>query len=138
MILAFAALGFLIGNMVGLTAESVISALLPLLFAFGGGSAVGLLHKLDADGRKAASGAILSLSIACLVGTYIGITVSEYQLLTPPERRQLRADASISESKYLRSFLASEASRIDQLKATGILTAEQAYEAQYQLLIQAE
>ena len=133
-ILAFTALGFLIGNLVGLTAESVISAILPLLFAFGGGSAIGFFHKIDQESRQWASTAILAISLSCLVGVYSGIAVSEHQLLTPAERKYVRAEASIAESKYLRSYLASEADQIDQLKSTGALSPEEAYQALYKLL----
>ena len=133
-VLAFLMLGFLIGNLVGLTAESVVSVLVPLLFAFGGGSAIGFLHKLDSTARQAASKSILALAVACLIGTYVGILVSEHQLLTPESRRATRAGASISESKYLRSYVISKADQIDQLKATGALTPEKAYEALYSLI----
>lgn len=133
-ILAFAALGFLIGNLVGMTAESVVGAILPLLFAFGGGSAIGFFHKLGAKSRHAASAAILAISVACLIGVYVGIAVSEHQWLTPHDRKQVRSTASIAESKYLRSYLASEADQIDQLKSSGAMTAEQAYQALYKIL----
>jgi hypothetical protein len=132
--LAFAALGFLIGNLVGLTSESVVSALMPLLFAFGGGTAVGFIPKLDAKARTAASVAITALSLMCLAGTYVGIAVSEYQLLTPPERRQARAEASVADLKYVRSFLVKSADEIDQQRAIGQLTTQQAYEALYKLV----
>ena len=132
--LAFTALGFLIGNLVGLTSDSVVSALLPLLFAFGGGSAIGFFHKLEPESRQLASAAILAVSVSCLAGVYIGIAVSEHQWLTPQERRQERVDQTISESKYLRSYLMSEANQIDQMKSTGALTADQAYKALYDLV----
>ena len=44
--IAFAALGFLIGNLVGLTGGPISASTIALLFAFGGGSAVGFLPKL--------------------------------------------------------------------------------------------
>jgi hypothetical protein len=133
-ILAFSALGFLIGNLVGLTAESVVSAILPLLFAFGGGSAIGFFHKLGQESRRMASTAILAISVACLIGVYLGIAVSEHQWLTPHDRREARSTVSIAESKYLRSYLVAEADQIDQLKSSGALSAEQAYQALYKLL----
>lgn len=133
-VLAFTALGFLIGNLVGLTAESVVSAILPLLFAFGGGSAIGYFHKISLEARQSASTAILAISLSCLVGVYSGIAVSEHQWLTPEERRDVRAEAGIADSKYLRSYLASEADQIDQLKSAGALSPEEAYQALYQLV----
>lgn len=133
-IVAFSALGFLIGNLVGLTAESVVSAVVPLLFAFGGGTAIGFFHKLEGESRRAASVAILAISVACLGGVYLGIATSEYQWLTPEHRRAERVTAGIAETKYLRAYLVAEADQIDQLKVTGALTAEQAYEALYKLV----
>lgn len=136
--LGFGTLGFLIGNLAGLTAESTVSALLSLLFAFAGGSAIGLLHKLDANAQKSAGLMVASLSIMCLTGVYSGIIVTEHQLLTPVERRQYRVDDSIEESKYLRSYLINEAAQIDQLRATNQISVEQAYESLYQLLRQSD
>jgi hypothetical protein len=40
-------LGFLIGNLVGLTSAKITHALLGLLVAFGGGSALDFVRKLD-------------------------------------------------------------------------------------------
>jgi len=131
---AFAALGFLIGNLVGLTSESVVSALMPLLFAFGGGTAVGFMPKLDPTAQRAASIAITALSLSCLLGTYVGIAVTEHQVLTPEPRRQARATASVADLKYVRSFIVTQADQIDQRRANGELTAQQAYEALYKLV----
>jgi hypothetical protein len=83
LIVAFAALGLLIGNLVGLTAQSVVSSLLGLLFAFVGGSVLVFLEKLTPEIRKLAGQSILALSVSCLIGTYVGIVVSEWQLLSP-------------------------------------------------------
>lgn len=132
--LAFLMLGFLIGNLVGLTAQSVVTALLPLLLAFGGGSAVGFLKKLGPDERTSASKAVVALSLSCLIGTYCGILVSEHQWLTPQEVRQARLTQSIAETKYLRAYATSEVAQIDQLYRAGRLSPEQAYDQLYQLL----
>ena len=132
--LAFLMLGFLIGNLVGLSAESVLATLMPLLFAFGGGSAIGFLHKVDEASKQVAFQAILTLSIGCLAGTYMGIAVSEHQLMTPPSRRATEERASIIGSKYLRSYLTSEAHQIDQLYTSGALDAEGAYDQLYGLV----
>lgn len=133
-LVSFLMLGFLIGNLAGLSAEGIVRDLLPLLFAFGGGSAVGLMNKLDERAKRTAYQAIFALSLSCLLGAYTGILVSEYQILTPESRRETRRELSIEQSKYLRSQLMSEADQIDQMFSTGVLTQDKAYEALYDLI----
>ena len=137
-LLSFFMLGFLIGNLAGLSAEGIVRDLLPLLFAFGGGSAVGLMNKLDQRDKRTAYKAIFALSLSCLLGTYTGILVSEYQILTPESRREERHEMSIVQLKYLRSHLMSEADTIDQLYSRGVLTQDKAYEALYDLIKEQE
>ncbi len=59
MILGFAALGLLIGNLIGMTSEGVIGELISLLFVFVGGSLMAFLHKLTPADRRLAGGALL-------------------------------------------------------------------------------
>jgi len=133
--IAFLMLGFLIGNLVGMSAESLVATLMPLLFTFGGGSAIGLLHKVDEVSRKVAFTAIFTLSIGCLSGVYLGVAISEYQLLSPVSDRSKQRDAdAITHSKYLRSYLTSEAEQIDQLYVSGALGPQRAYERLYGLI----
>lgn len=124
--LAFITLGFLIGNLVGMTSASVVSTLIPLLFVFGGGSAVAFLQKLDNEKQLRASIAIFCLSISCLGGTYTGILVTEYQLLSPQTNNQIPDRRT--ERTYLRSSTTSLVNAIDAQRAKGNLTADQAYE----------
>lgn len=137
-LLAFLFLGFLVGNLAGITAESVTSSLLALLFAFGGGSAIAFVHKLDSAKRKLASQAVVVLSIGCLVGTYLGIYVTERQLLTPTSYRTTPEKSSIELRKVLRAGLVSQASMIDQLHKSGTLSAEKAYETLYETIMRSE
>ena len=51
------------------------AVLIGLLFAFAGSSAVGFMHKLDKESRSDAATALMSLSIACLIGLHAGIFV---------------------------------------------------------------
>ena len=132
-IFAFACLGFLIGNLIGLSAESTLSVVLPLLFAFGSGSAVAFLHKLNINDRKLAASAVAALSISCLIGTYTGVIVSEYQLLTP--HKDIKENSSaIVDRKYLRSFDINYVETIDQSYKSGVYTVEEAYEEIYKHL----
>ena len=89
---SFGALGLLVGNLVGFTAESITASIVPLLFAFGGGSAIAFLQKLSVPDQRTAASAIFGLSLGCLVGLYAGLYVAERQLLTPPERRGLLSE----------------------------------------------
>ena len=123
---AFASLGFLIGNMVGMTSSSVVSSLIPLLFAFGGGSAIAFIQKLEIDARKLASIAITCLSLSCLAGIYSGILMTEYHILSP--ENQNRTSQSREESTYLRAGTTSLVNFIDSQIAKGNITVAEGYE----------
>lgn len=135
-ILAFVCLGFLIGNLVGFSSGSTLAVLIPLLFTFAGGSAVGFLPKLPVDTRRLAAGAVIGLSLSCLAGVYTGILISERQLLSPA---YIREAASIKpttrvERGYLQAAVFSEAAVIDQKYRANELSAQEAYEQLYQLV----
>jgi hypothetical protein len=131
-LVAFAALGFLIGNLIGLSAESTLSVVLPLLFAFGSGSAVAFLHKLKPEDRKLAGAAVTALSLSCLLGAYSGILVSEHQILSPT-RPPPAPGQTIEARKYLRTIDVRPLELIDQRYKGGEMTAAEAYEALYQV-----
>ena len=136
-VFAFMSLGLLIGNLVGLTAESTVSALIGLLFAFVGGSAISFMHKLSVQEQIIASKAILSLSLTCLLGVYIGITVSDNQWLTLDS--QISAQRlSVMDRKYVRENLLEKAHAIDQQKANKQITVDAAYEELYKLVTSEE
>ncbi len=137
---AFIALGFLIGQLVGLSSASVTTSILGFLFAFGGGSAIGFLKSLQPDERRLASQAIFALSISCMAGVYVGIYVSEHQLLTPKQvivQRERAGEAaapsaaarvSVTDRKYLKQNITAAVYAIDQKRANGNLTATQAFD----------
>ncbi len=154
-LLAFVCLGFLIGNLVGLSAESTLSVLVPLLFAFAGGSAIAFLHKLSTPSEQRTAGiAVIGLSLSCLLGVYVGIVVSEYQLLSPTENvveslpqtgqetnlgsddssPQPSSRASIADRKYLRTVDISLVNQIDHRLKAGEFTTARAYEELYRLV----
>jgi hypothetical protein len=132
-VLAFACLGFLIGNLVGLSAESTLAVIIPLLFSFGGGSAVAFLPKLALPDRQQAAAAVIALSIACLAGAYFGIFISEHQLLSPASL-SVKRQSSIGEMKYLRAFDMRDVDTIDQQYRTHVFGAEKAYELLHKLV----
>lgn len=136
-VIAFACLGFLIGNLIGFSSESTLAVLIPLLFTFAGGSAIAFLPNLEVASRKAAAAAVIALSLSCLTGVYCGIFVSERQLLSPPNiRRAVLTEhtARATDRIYLRAGLFEEIDVIDQKLRRNELTAEQAYEELYQLV----
>ncbi len=145
LVIGFISLGLLIGSLVGLTAESAVTPLLGLLFAFVGGSVIAVLGRIGKDDRKVAGQAMTALAISCLVGAYAGIFISEYQLLSPNDThapqnytRQSTAERrSVAERKYLRSTYAERAQAIDMQLKNGQLSASQAYEQLYALINEA-
>lgn len=131
---AFLVLGFLVGNLVGLSSAEIVTALVGLLFAFAGGSVIALLRRLTPEDRGLAARALLSLSIGCLAGTYMGIVVSERQLLSPKTLRLTRDSLSASTAalspdrfKYLRDATIQEANAIDVRYGARDLSCEEAY-----------
>ncbi len=92
-VIGFAALGFLIGNLVGLTAHSVVTSVLTLMFAFAGSSIIAFLGKISPDDRRVAGQAICGLSLCCVLGTYAGIATSEWRLLSPKQAMMSGATA---------------------------------------------
>lgn len=137
-ILAFLFLGFLIGNLVGLTAASVTGSLIALLFAFGGGSAIAFVHRLNASSRKLASYAIVALSFGCLIGIYLSVFVTEHQLLTPESYRKPPSMSSVEARKVLRTDTTHRVNIIDQLHKSGQISAEKAYEMLYESIMHPE
>lgn len=135
---AFVTLGFLIGNLMGLSAESTLTTVLPLLLTFGGGSAVAFLHKLKPDERKRASAAVVALSVSCLAGAYAGILAAEYQILTPRSDAIGAARVTVEDRKYFRSVDVDDVTRIDQRFRNKEFDAERAYRELYQLVLNGE
>jgi hypothetical protein len=132
--MSFVALGFLIGNLIGLTAASVVASVLGLLFAFLGGSVIALLRRLSADDRRAAGQALCGLSTGCLAGLYVGILVSERQLLSAGQHRLSAArntdstrSPAVVELKYLRSDIVKRIDAIDLQYTTQSLSCPEAY-----------
>ena len=143
LIAGFVALGFLIGNLVGLSATSAVTALLGLVFAFAGGSILAFLEKFGVEDRRVAAQALFALSIACTVGLYTGIVVSEHQLLSP--RRPViavadslqrgKARESVADRKYLRSGVLNGVDAIEALHRRGDLSGEAAYKQLRDLIL---
>ena len=138
-VIGFAALGLLIGNLVGLTSESAVNPLLSLLFVFVGGSVLGFLHKLDANDRAIAGGSVLSLSVCCLVGVYFAIWTNQHRWLSPKtagatQASATQANATQTDQPYLRSAAVNEADLIDRRKEQGVIKPDEAYEQMYRLV----
>jgi hypothetical protein len=110
-ILAFISLGFLIGNLVGLTSESVVMGIIPLLFTFAGGSAIAFFRKIPKEDQKKSAQALFAISFSCLIGIYFGIFISEYQLISKKNEGENRF--TIEQKKYLRTEIIKSVNAID-------------------------
>lgn len=132
LVFGFAALGFLIGNLVGLTSEAVVSSTIGLLFAAIGGSVIVLLHKLPQTDRRLAGQLVFSLAVATLLGVGSGIYVSEHRILSP----RLAAHTT-TENKYLRSAFGSESASIDIQYNQHVINGDEAYK-QLRKLVQSQ
>jgi len=124
-LVAFYLLGMVVGTFAAFTATSVVASLLPLFFAFAGGSAIAFAGQVDSAALRRACTAIAGLSLGCLIGVYSGAWVSAHKLLTPAEAR---AAATASGSSYLREFSMDAADMIDQQKRSGALSVDEAYD----------
>ncbi len=124
---AFAAAGLLIGLLTGMTATSVVSSLLSLLFTFLGGSVLVMLQKLSDEQIRTAYKGVFSLSVGCIVGLFAGLIISERQLLTPFANRAAERREGAVTPKYLKTSIAEKADAINADKETGRLSVEEAY-----------
>jgi len=137
--LAFLSLGVFIGTLLAMSAQSLAQAVVAALFASFGGSILLLVEKLAKDKLAKACLGILAISLGGLIGTYSGIYVTEYQVLTPVSLRvnSSKAATTGTESrKYLRENVVSGASAIDMKYRTGALPANEAYEKLKSLLVE--
>ena len=130
LIISFVSLGLLIGHIAGMTSAPVSNSLIGLIFAFGGGTAIGFLRKISKAERKTAAVCITSLCLSCLVGLYIGILVTEYRLLSPSSASS-NIDVSqsrLSTKKYLREGVMKKIHHIDTKYRNNHLKCEEAYD----------
>ena len=130
-VVGFASLGLVIGNLVGFSADSITTSVAGLLFAFAGGSAVTFMRKLTPDARKESAQAIAALALSCLLGVYASIYVSEHRILSPASTPP---SAAPKDNKYLFGNVVSTANGIDSLYRSGRLPLEDAYDQLYELV----
>jgi hypothetical protein len=139
MVFGFGALGFLIGNLVGLSSTPIVKSVVGLLFAFGGGSIIAFIKGIDAHDRKIAGASILALSLACTFGVYSGILVKTYHLLSPRSTTitgNTPAEAcNATDPDYVKKGTASRAADINDSHNKD---PEGAYQRLYQLALEYE
>ena len=116
----FSSLGMLVGNLIGLSTDSLSSVLLPALLTLVGAGGFGFLSKLAESERAIAMTSAASFCIACLVGIYSSVWLTEHRIFTPPnsygtpikERKVLRGDeiqrTCALFSRYDKGLLSSE------------------------------
>jgi hypothetical protein len=122
-----------------------------MLFAFGGGSILAFMKELNPEYRKTAAQAIFAFCSACLIGIYFSFAVSESLILNPKNREMAQkaqsqsrvigkemteelTHLSITNCKYIRSFILNKVNAIDAKYKTGAVKAEQAYEQLFILI----
>lgn len=83
LVVGFFTLGLLVGALTGMTAESVVSQVIGLLFTVIGGSILVTLKKLSVDERRTAGGLLTALCLGTLIGATSGILAVQYRWLSP-------------------------------------------------------
>jgi hypothetical protein len=102
----FAALGFLVGSVAGLSSAQLTTTLLGLLFALIGGSVIAFIQTLDDGSRRAAGVSLLAFAPTAMLGLYLGIFVriNDFLRIQPAEATVNRASAD----DYLRGSRAEQ------------------------------
>lgn len=130
--LAFLTFGIMLGLMIGMTSESVVSAFLPLAFTLFGGSLLIFLNTVSATLRPLALWIVFSLSLGIISGVLSGIWISENRVLSPTADRSAKpavvtCATETADRKYLRNFTTSDLDIIIQKVDGGVITKEEAY-----------
>src|SRR5437764_10448594 len=100
---AFLALGFLVGNLTGLSDSPIATLVVPTLFTFLGRSILVFFAKVPQSDRPVISRSLAFFCLACLVGTYLGIMINTHGWLGPKS-----GISSSSGGRYLRANELSE------------------------------
>jgi hypothetical protein len=125
---AFGALGFFVGNLVAMSAQSIAQSLIAALFALFGGSFLVLIEKLSESNQRKLAVGLFSISIGGLAGTYAGLYINEHRLFTPADIRAASSKPGEPPQKYLRSEVLATATAIDQKLRNGQIGGKEAYD----------
>lgn len=120
--LAFASMGFLVGNIAGLTSAPITQPLLAAVLSFGGGSIIAFQTKLGKERLlPGALDAVAAFSLATLVGMYgaLYITAKYPSLLSSPT-------LAVSSQKPLRSGSLDTVQEVLRLVSNGTMSPEKA------------
>jgi len=134
--ISYAILGFLVGNITGLSASPIASVLIPSLFTLGGGSLIGLFSKLDKSHRDLTARCLAAFGLACLAGLYGGILINSHHVLGSPPFAVVQAaepagDAGnksadiVTGNSYLRGQSGNEVQVVRQLVDSGKLSPQE-------------
>ena len=115
--MAFATLGFLIGQLAGMTASSVTSTLLGLLFAFGGGTA-SIVARTDALRQRVANRELTKESVAVdLAQAMDAVAERANQILAKAKRGEIASDEAYRVERDLGRVPAFTISKAESWKA---------------------
>lgn len=141
---AFASTGFLVGNLMGMSASPLATGVVAAVFAFAGGSAVAFLRRVAGDDRRLAARAIVGLTWGCLIGAYVSAWVTEHQWLRPAAMRQTepsaiaKTDPDVEKWHPLSASPAVAAAEIDTRRAERKITITEAFKELSALVLSSE
>ena len=100
-ILAFSMLGFVTGEVMGVSRESAVGTVVPAVLTLLGGVAVYLVGSKGAEAQANVSAMVLCFAVALLIGSLFGARVRvEYDYAaTDPERLRIR-DLALEQNKF--------------------------------------
>lgn len=134
--IAFASMGFLVGNIAGLTSAPITKALLAAVLTFGGGSIIAFQTKLSKERLlPGALDAVAAFSLATLIGLYgaLYVTANYPSLLSAPTPTSATSSQSASaptsatsSSKPLRSGSMDNVQEILRMVSNGTMKPEKA------------
>lgn len=122
-------LGFLIGNLIGLSANNHMETIMASLFAISGGVTILSIKNEDLTIVNLKLRALFFIALGCLIGVYFGIYLSESKSLTPDKTivAGKETEEKIIDRKYLRSQTMTFVELIDQQLTNEEITVEEAY-----------
>jgi hypothetical protein len=144
--LGFFTMGLFVGNLVGLSATSLVSQLIGLFFALAGGSVIAFLKGLEKAEQKIAGQALFCASAGALLGVYLSVLAIQFRLLTPripaahrPVATQPAAQTSSVEPGFVLpasdlNGIIEESNAIHRLYRQETYSLEEAYDKTYRLI----
>lgn len=139
--IAFASMGFLVGNIAGLTSAPITQPLLAAVLAFGGGSIIAFQTKLNKERLlPGALDAVAAFSLATLIGLYSAfyVTAKHPSLFLPPNSEASSQKVMQLRPLPLRSGSLDTVQEVLRLVSKGTMTPDQGLETLKPILNQGD